>query len=239
MSNAYGRFAEYYDLLGWNAFARHAGARLRAFFKIREIRPDSILDLACGTGELEKNLSNSGIRFVGVDASQPMLKMARAKKLDSKFICGDAAEIRLNRKFDMVLLIFDSANHMRSLSHLVRVFKNARRHLKDDGFFIFDFIPESGMGEWEQVNIKRTDKYTLFFYGHYYQETMTANIFIEAFIKRGKLYDRIFQKIVERTYLNSDIIHGLTKSGFSKILVSPYDHGDELENASRLWFVCS
>jgi SAM-dependent methyltransferase len=239
MSNAYGRFAEYYDLLGWNAFARHAAVRLRAFFKIRGIKPKSILDLACGTGGLEKKLSDSGLNFVGVDTSGPMLKMARAKKLDVRFIRGDAAAVRLHCKFDMVLLLFDSANHMRSLNHLNRVFANARRHLKDGGFFIFDFIPESGMGEWEQVNIKRTPKFTLFFYGHYYHETMTANIFIEAFVKRGKLYDRVFQKIVERTYLNSDIIDGLAKSGFSKILVSPYDHGDELENASRLWFVCS
>jgi len=240
MSNAYGRFAEYYDLLGWNVFARNASIRLRSFFKLRRLKPEIILDLACGTGELEKQLRKTGIKFVGVDASPSMLQAARRKNSGVKFRLGDAAGIRLNRQFDMVLLLFDSANHMRSLKHLHRVFANARRHLKKDGFFIFDFISERGLEEWEQINIKRTRQYTLFYYGHYYHETMSSDIFIEAFIKKnGKYYDRIFQKIVERTYLNSDIIDGLTESGFSKILVSPYDYGDEIENASRYWFVCS
>lgn len=239
MKNLYGDFAQYYDILGWNSFAKSSAERLKAFFKLRGIKPSTILDLACGTGELEKSLSKSRIDFTGVDISSSMLKVARGKCPQSKFVSGDAAKVRLNKQFDMALLLFDSANHMNSLSHLIQVFRNARRHLKPGGFFIFDFVTPSGMEEWEEINIKRTDKFTLFYYGYYYQDKMISDIFIEAFIKEGKKYRRVFQKIVERSYPPSDIINGLRKSGFKKIMVSSYDTREEIETASRLWFVCS
>jgi len=245
MSNIYGEFSQYYDLLGWGLFARNAAVRLDSFFRLRGDKPKTILDLACGTGELESKLSRTGIRFTGVDIAPGMIRAAKQKYPQGKFIVGDAAKVRLGEKYDMVLLLFDSANHMRSLSHLTQVFQNARRHLKPGGYFMFDFLTEQGLEEWEQINIHRTPKYTLFWYGHYYPEKLLADIFIEAFIKqegRGKdrnLYSRVFQKIVEKTYPASDIISSLTECGFNKIMASSYDTDEKIEEAGRLWLVCS
>jgi len=244
MSNAYGDFSAYYDLLGWNAFAKNAAVRLKAFFELRGKKPASILDLACGTGELEKSLRNTGIRFTGVDASAGMIRVARKKVPWGRFIVSDAARIRLSRKFDMVLLLFDSANHMNSYAHLLRVFRNAARHLNESGYFIFDFLTECGLEEWEQLNIRRKKEYTLFWYGHYYPEKMLADIFIEAFIRQTAQrekpanYRRVFQKIVEKTYPVNDIIVALRGCGFSKIMASPFDPEEEIKRATRLWFVC-
>ena len=242
MKNAYGEFSRYYDMLGWDLFARDSAVRLKSFFKLRGERPKTILDLACGTGELEKSLRASGIIFTGVDSSPGMIRVAKSKVAGTKFLVGDAATVKLEERFDMVLLLFDSANHMPSLSHLVQVFKNAYRHLYPDGYFIFDFLTGQGLEEWEQINIRRTKKYTLFWYGHYYPEKMLADIFIEAFIKDtrpGKnLYNRVFQKIVEKTYPGSDIIDGLMKSGFKRLMASPYNPDEKIEDASRIWFVC-
>lgn len=236
--NVYGGFSRYYDYLGWNKFARAAAIRLGSFFRIRKFRPESILDLACGTAELEKALGKSGIEFVGVDASSGMLKVARAKCENSRFVLGDAATVRLNRKFDMVLLLFDSANHMSSGAHLRRVFKNARRHLREGGFFIFDILTDSGLERWEHIDIRRMRDYTVITNGYFYPEDLSADIFIEAFVKKENGYDRVYQKVVERTYPSSDIIKWLTEAGFSRIMASAYDPAEEIEEASRLWFVC-
>ena len=251
MPNAYEDFSRYYDFLGWNAFARNAAVRLKSFFRLQRSKSDgsagpaTILDLACGTGELEKSLKSSGIRFTGIDSSPGMIRQARRKCPGTRFIVADAAGVRLERKFRMAILLFDSANHMRSLPHLKSVFRNVRRHLKPGGYFIFDFLTERGLEEWEHINIKRTGRYTLFSYGYYYPEKMLADIFIEAFIripgKPGKSggYHRVFQKIIEKTYPASDIIDGLMKSGFQKISATPYDLSEKIEEATRLWFVCS
>lgn len=238
MRNAYGDFSKYYDYLGWNKFARSAAIRIKSFIKLRGVKPKSILDLACGTGELRKAIGKSNIRYVGVDVSAGMLKVARCKCPGAKFIRDDAASVRLKEKFDMVLFLFDSANHMNSLSHLKRVFKNARRHL-DNGFFIFDILTDIGLERWEHIDIRRTDNYTVISNGYYYPDDLSADIFIEAFVKQGKKYDRVYQKVVERTYPPADIFDALTEVGFLKVLVSSYNPDEELEEASRLWFVCS
>ncbi len=239
MRNAYGGFARYYDFLGWDKFAKNAAVRLKAFFKLRREKPETILDFACGTGELEKLLAGTGIRFTGVDASSEMLRMARRKCRGVKFVRGDVATVRLGEKFDMVLFLFDSANHMNSLSHLLRVFKNARHHLREGGYFVFDFLTAIGLERWEHIDIRRKKDYTVITNGFYYPDELEADIFIEAFVKKGKLYDRVYQKVVARTYPPSDILKGLGASGFEKILASPYDPAEEIEEASRLWFVCS
>jgi len=236
--NAYGDFSKYYDFLGWNKFAGSAAFRIKAFIKLRQIKPATVLDLACGTGELEKLLEKTGLKFTGVDASGGMLKVARRKCPSVRFHNSDVASVNLKRKFDMVLFLFDSANHMNSLVHLKRVFKNARRHLGDGGFFIFDMLTEIGLERWEHIDIRRTKDYTVITNGYYYPEDLSADIFIEAFVRHGKSYDKVYQKVVERAYRPADIIDGLSGAGFSKILVSSYNTAEELEEASRLWFVC-
>ncbi len=177
-SNAYGDFGKYYDYLGWDKFARNAAVRIRSFIKLQGGCYETVLDLACGTGELEKHLKDTGIRFTGVDASRVMLRVARKKCPGVRFILSDVAEVRIRQKFDLVLFLFDSANHMNSLSHLRRVFRNARRHLKPGGYFIFDILTESGLERWEHVDIRRGDDYTVIANGYYYPEKLVADIFI-------------------------------------------------------------
>lgn len=239
MKNVYGEFSRYYDMLGWNIFAKVCAERLEAFFKLRGQTPETVLNLACGTGELEKLLKKTGIKFTGVDASAGMLREARKKCPGVKFIRGDAAEVRLDEKFDLVLFLFDSANHMYSLSHLVRVFKNARRHLKKGGHFIFDINTPAGLKGWEETHIRRDRKYTVITTGTYHDEEMVAEVVIEAFIKDGRKYKKISQLLTEKAYEATDIFDGLAKSKLDKFVVTSFDPAEEIEDAGRLWFVCS
>jgi ubiquinone/menaquinone biosynthesis C-methylase UbiE len=239
MKNVYGDFSRYYDMLGWNLFAGICAERLKAFFKLRGEKPETVLNLACGTGELEKLLSKTGIKFTGVDASAGMLREARKKCPEAKFVKADAAEVRLNKKFDMVLFLFDSANHMNSLSHLSRVFKNARRHLKKEGHFVFDINTAAGLKGWEEIQVRRARKYTVITSGIYDDDEMTAEVIIEAFIKEGRKYRRTVQLLTEKTYDTSEIIERLKKAGLDKLIITSFDPSEEIEDAGRLWFVCS
>jgi SAM-dependent methyltransferase len=239
MKNIYGDFSKYYDMLGWKLFAGICAERLRAFFKLRGDKPETVLNLACGTGELEKLLKRSGIKFTGVDASPGMLREARRKCPGARFVKADVAEVRLNEKFDMVLFLFDSANHMYSLSHLTRVFKNARRHLKKGGYFIFDMNTAAGLKGWEELQVRRARNYTVITSGVYDDEEMTAEVIIEAFIKEDRRYKRTVQLLTEKTYDTSEIIERLVKAKLDKIVVTSFDSAEKIEDAGRLWFVCS
>lgn len=239
MKNVYGDFSKYYDLLGWNLFAGICAERLKAFFKLRGEKPETVLNLACGTGELEKLLRDKGIKFTGVDASAGMLREARKKCPEARFVKADAADVRLNKKFDMVLFLFDSANHMYSLSHLTRVFKNARRHLKKGGYFIFDINTPLGLKGWEETQVRHAKNYTVITSGIYDEEDMTAEVILEAFIKEGRNYKRTVQLLTEKTYNTSEIIERLAKARLDKIIITSFDPSEEIEEAGRLWFVCS
>jgi SAM-dependent methyltransferase len=54
---------------------------------------DTVLDLACGDGGLGEALRERGLRYVGVDASEPMVEAAR-RRLGADVHLGDLNEFR-------------------------------------------------------------------------------------------------------------------------------------------------
>jgi ubiquinone/menaquinone biosynthesis C-methylase UbiE len=70
-------------------------------------RPGDVLDLGCGTGSLSLLAAEQGHRVTGVDLSQAMIELARAKLAgrDAVFLVGDAAAPPVGeRRFDVVLV---------------------------------------------------------------------------------------------------------------------------------------
>jgi len=78
-NQVYSEFAQYYDMLGWNKFAHVCAERLKTFVRFRGSGNETVLDLACGTGELEHRLQRTNLKFTGVDLSWQMLSQARRK----------------------------------------------------------------------------------------------------------------------------------------------------------------
>jgi len=234
----YGEFAHHYDLLGWNRFARICAIRLANFVRLRGTGRESVLDLACGTGELEFQLRRTGLSFTGVDISYQMLSEARRKNPRAGFVHGDITSVRLNRKFDIVTCFFDSLNHLGSLTDLKRTFKSARLHLRDNGFFIFDMLTPTGLAGWEAVEVRKSPEYYVTINGHHDVEKGRAEVTIEGFVRANKdSYRRFKQMVAERSYPFEDIRDSLSGVGFDKIAVSSFNTDEPLENASRWFFV--
>lgn len=68
----------------------------------------SILDLGCGPGNIGKFLMNQKKRYklLGVDLSPEMLRLAKQHVPDGKFILADLRDLRLQEKFDAVIVSF-------------------------------------------------------------------------------------------------------------------------------------
>jgi SAM-dependent methyltransferase len=62
---------------------------------LESLAPCAVLDAACGTGRHSMWLHARGHRIVGVDASEAMLAMARAKLPDAQFEQGDLTALPL------------------------------------------------------------------------------------------------------------------------------------------------
>src|ERR1051326_4229288 len=63
---------------------------------------ERILDLGCGTGQLTQAIAASGAEVWGIDKSPTMIETARQNYPDLRFELGDAAELRLDRRFHAV-----------------------------------------------------------------------------------------------------------------------------------------
>jgi ubiquinone/menaquinone biosynthesis C-methylase UbiE len=122
-------------------------------------RPNTILDLCCGTGSVSMILARQGYRVTGVDISPEMIARARLRAqstdLPIEYHVQDASELRLGRRFDLVISLFDSLNYVLDSAALQQVFHRVSESLEAGGLFVFDVNTELALagGYFDQSNI--------------------------------------------------------------------------------------
>jgi len=98
----------------------------------------SVLDVACGTGILARELMNMGFQVSGIDISEDMINIAKENTKDNSFIVADMKDFKLNKKFDIITCAFDSINYITNNKDMEKTISNIFNHLENNGFFIFD-----------------------------------------------------------------------------------------------------
>jgi SAM-dependent methyltransferase len=100
-----------------------------------------------GTGRVAIPLAKAGHRVVGVDYAKDMLDVARLKRdraaisqRNLELVRGDARRKRLSRKFDWVVLLFNTMLAFPTLGDQDALLRNVVRHLKPDGRFWVDIF---------------------------------------------------------------------------------------------------
>lgn len=138
----YGRFAYLYDHLmedvpydKWLEITQTYGDKYQIFGR-------KLLDIACGTGELSYRFAHHGFDVTGVDLSEDMLAVAKAKTeakgLKVPFYQQNMAELEGFEKFDYVTIFCDSLNYLSSEQEIISTFDGVANHLTDEGLFLFD-----------------------------------------------------------------------------------------------------
>ena len=132
---AYERFAAFYDEVMDDPGPR----ALRVDAAIARFRPRaaSVLELACGTGSILARLTTNAA-LVGLDRSPRMLEVCAAKVPGARLVEGDMRHFDLGQRFDVVVCVFDSVNHLLDPSGWVSLFDGVHRHLTEGGLFVFD-----------------------------------------------------------------------------------------------------
>ncbi len=106
-----------------------------------------ILELCCGTGRLTIPLAQEGYSITGLDNSASMLKKAKDKarecNVSVRFIESDMRSFDLSQVYDLIFIPFNSIHHLYTNQDFFKVLIRVRKHLKEDGYFIFDcFNPD-------------------------------------------------------------------------------------------------
>ncbi len=111
--------------------------QLRGLLKRHAQGAKTLLEIACGTGANFEMLQKK-YEVTGLDLSEIMLSQAAQKYPELPLYRDDMRTFSLGTHFDVVLCIFDSINHLDSLTDWKKTFRSVRQHLKTDGLFIFD-----------------------------------------------------------------------------------------------------
>ncbi len=98
------------------------------------------LEFGIGTGRIALPLAARGIRVHGIDLSRAMVERVRAKPgaEDISVSIGDFATTRVDGKFRLAYLVFNTINNLTTQAEQVACFRNAAAHLEPGGAFVIE-----------------------------------------------------------------------------------------------------
>lgn len=99
--------------------------------------PGSILEIACGTGNVIQHFADK-YEVSGLDLSASQLEQARKKLPGVPLFHMSMADFSLGKKYDVILCMFDSINHLLEYEDWLNTFRCVRSHLNPGGIFVFD-----------------------------------------------------------------------------------------------------
>ena len=100
-----------------------------------------VLDIACGAGRHLSALRDRGVRPVGLDLSETLLRVGRRDHPDIPVVRGDMRRLPFDSgAFDLVTSFFTSFGYFPEMAEDRQVLGEARRVLTPGGRFAFDFL---------------------------------------------------------------------------------------------------
>lgn len=246
----FNKYSNYYNTL--YSDKDYAGEANYIDMLIKKHHPNAktILNMGCGTGRHDFLLAERGYLLTGVDFSEEMLSIAIDQKskmdLDSsktEFYTGDIRNIRLPKKFDIVISLFDVMSYQTKNLDLKKAFETASFHLEKDGLFIFDCWYGPGVLndpptirvkelENDKIIIKRTAKPTL------YQNENIVDVDYHLFVrdKKDEKVEEICETHSMRYLFKLEIEMIFENIGFEMISFSEF-MSDSLPGPDN-WDVC-
>jgi SAM-dependent methyltransferase len=107
--------------------------------------PPRALELAVGSGRVALPLSAAGVAVTGIDISDDMISLLRAKPGgdEIEIIKGDFADVDVEGAYPLVYLQFNTLFALTSQDRQVDCFNNTARAMEPGGRFVLDtFVPD-------------------------------------------------------------------------------------------------
>lgn len=207
---------------------------------------ESVLDLACGTGNVAIEFARRGYMVVGVDKSEAMIREALRKVemqpwLNAGFYCQDISRLLLPSQFDLAVCLFDSLNYITEPDALVGAFKATLRALKGGGYFIFDMNSEYALEAnlFTQDNLDTDDRLKYFWVSSYDRERKLCRVDMYFQVERedGSLL-RFKEVHYQRAYSIDEVVSYLTDAGFRCVhIFDAYTFNPPRRRSTRIYYI--
>lgn len=133
----YSRSARYYDLI--YSFKNYNEESSKIIQLINNINPRTrrILDVACGTAEHAKYLSQA-FKIDGIDIEAEFIEIASKKIPSGRFMVADMCDFNLGIKYDVVLCLFSAIGYLTTSEKVVNALKCFKNHLNEGGVIVIE-----------------------------------------------------------------------------------------------------
>lgn len=244
----YSEFSYVYDMLMDDVNYSHIADFFEALFrKYSTEKPELVLDLACGTGNLTLELSKRGYNMTGIDNSPDMLSCAVEKSarhgVSPLWVCQDMRSFELYGTMDAILCTMDGLNYITNIPDLEKVFRLVNNYLNPGGLFIFDmntpYKLEKILGN-NSFHVIRDDIAYLWI-NEYNPEKKLCTLDLTFFVhESGDLYRRLDERQEQKAWEIDDVTYALKKANLKLINVfDAFTENPPGETSERYCFVAA
>lgn len=194
-------------------------------FLSENLKPgDTVLDLACGTGEYSIALGKLGANVIGVDLNGDMIRMAEKKTnaLNVSFIEDDMTSLYNNKnKYNLVFCIGNSIVHLGNKNKIEKFIKDMYNALCDGGVMViqtinFDRILKNNIDSLPAID--RSDVGVNFIRKYNYNKAEDKLDFnTELIINNESGENRYFNSVPLIMLMKDDIIPMIKGAGFKNV----------------------
>jgi SAM-dependent methyltransferase len=232
----YGKLGRFYDAV----MGSRAESAAFIHHLIRRHKPEAktLLELACGTGAVLEPLSEY-YQVAGLDISIEMLSVARKKLPGAPLVQSNMVTFELGQKFDVIICVFDSINHILSFADWGRVFSRVARHLAQGGLFLFDINTERKLRR-----LIREPAWVMPFNGHLLIMDVTdagrgvSNWNIKVFERQTKDIYKLFQEDIREISFPVEQIREALLEKFKEVKIIDPGRRRHSDMSETLYFLC-
>lgn len=236
---SYSSFANVYDSLTTNVEYKKRADYIHSLLERYGCNGGILLDLACGTATLSKELAYFGYDMILVDSSPEMLGFAKEKLPESLLLCQDITKLDLYGTINCAVCSLDSVNHLLKPCDVRNAFSSVSLFMEKGGVFVFDvntvYKHEKILGNNSFVYEK--DNIYCVWQNFYKRKSRTVDINLDIFVEKNGLYSRQSESFSERAYTVDEISRWLEDAGFEiKGVFNDMTYDEPQENSERLYF---
>lgn len=215
----------YYDQL----FAFKEGIEAYTKFVKENLRDGSVLEMACGTGDV---LVQLGDDVVGLDIDPVMLETAVQKypQLKDKLVLGDFTRYVSLKKFDNLVCIGDSLNYLLDEKELLQFIDNS---VKLSDHIILDAHHPYRLEEFSEPFYEEGSTED---FDYAYQISIEDETYLIHLIN---FLDGTFDSVTQWVFDPNILIKRYEELGYDVRVINDFDHEGILDEGEKLRFIVS
>lgn len=218
-----------------------------------ELAPGAqVLELCCGSGRVTRALLRVGFHVTGLDLSEPMLARARQgiARLPRRFRDnanlqrGDMKDFDLGQRFPLVVMAFNSFEHLYTRDDIERCLSCVKAHMEPDGLLAFDvqmpdlaWLLKDPDKQWARTRFRHpVTKQRLCYSTNHVYDPVKQIAFIRLYyepLEPGPLDHTLVVNLSQRKFYPAELTALLHYSGFEVIRHHGDFEGDKLDELAQ------